>query len=59
MTIELEDVIGILNELLEHRQQVALRPHESVHTQYVNLGAAEGVKIAIKKLQELNRREAY
>ena len=59
MIMDLEDVIGLLNELYKNKQQVALVPHESVHRQYVNLGAAEGVKMAIKKLEELQRREAY
>lgn len=59
MTVQLEDVIGLLNELLSNRQTLALTPQESVHKQYVNLGAAEGIKMAIKKLEELQRRESF
>ena len=59
MVMDLEDVIGVLNELLVHKQQAALTPQESIHKQYVNLGVAEGVKMAVKKLETLQHREAY
>ena len=54
MMMELEDVIKLLGETHDHMVQQALRPHAETNKQYLNLGIAEGVKMAIKKLQLLN-----
>jgi len=53
MLMDLEDVIALLREVQDHKVTVALSANESVQKQYENLGVVQGVKISIKKLEQL------
>ena len=59
MNIQLEDAIKLLEEVQEQKTKLALVPHELVNKQYALLGAVEGVKSCISRLQEWKRRESY
>ena len=59
MQMDLEDVVALLTEELQRKESLALTPQDSVQKQYTNLGVAEGVRVAIRKLNDVIRRENH
>jgi len=59
MNMELEDIIVLLEEVEDIKIKAALLPQDEVHMTYYRLGNVEGVRAAIRKLENLIRRESY
>ena len=59
MQIMLEDVIKLLKEVEETKTKLALIPHELVNKQYALLGAVDGVRECIRKIENFYERESY
>jgi len=59
MNMELEDIIVLLEEVEDIKIKAALLPQDEVHMTYYRLGNVEGIRAAIRKLENLIRRESY
>ena len=59
MNVTLEDVIALLKEMEQDKTKMALIVGDNVYKQYALIGAVEGVRACIKKLENHYGREMY
>ena len=59
ITVTLDDVLALLQELENNAIKNALIPRENVYQHYAQLGAVDGIKHSIIKIRNHYERENY